>query len=165
MSIEVPAHAIPGIALRQVEERDYPFLRALYRTTRDPELALTGWDEAAKQAFSDSQFGLQDRFYREHYPHTAFLAIERDGEAIGRIYIEAPPAELRLMDISLMPQARNGGLGTALLSWLIAWADREGRDVTLHVEANNPALRLYARHGFANDGVEGPYLKMRRKPR
>lgn len=165
MSPEVPAHAIPGIALRPVGEGDYPFLRALYRSVRDPELQLTGWPEGARQAFSDSQFGLQDRFYREHYPQTAFLVIERGGEPIGRIYVDTAPGPLRLMDISIVPAERGRGLGTALLEWLAAWADREGRAVTLHVEANNPARRLYARHGFLDDGEEGPYVKMRRPPR
>ena len=165
MSPEVPAHAISGIVLRPVVEGDTPFLRALYRSVRDPELALTGWPEEARQAFSDSQFGLQDRFYREHYPQTAFLAIERDGEAIGRIYVGTAPGPLRLMDIALVPKERNRGLGTALVAWLAAWADREGRDVTLHVEENNPARRLYARQGFEDDGVDGPYARMRRRPR
>jgi GNAT superfamily N-acetyltransferase len=164
MSPEVPAHAIAGIGLRDVVESDYPFLRALYRSTRDPELALTGWTEEAKQAFSDSQFGLQDRFYREHYPQTAFLAIVRGDASIGRIYIDTAPGPLRLMDIALLPAERNRGLGSAFMAWLTEWADRENRAVTLHVEALNPARRLYARHGFADDGVEGPYLKMRREP-
>ena len=165
MSPEVPAHAIPGIALRPVAACDYPFLRALYRSTREPELALTGWPEEARRAFCESQFSLQDRFYREHYPRTAFLVIERDGSAIGRIYVDtAPPRELRLMDIALLPGERGRGLGTALLRWLVAWADRESRDVTLHVERDNPARRLYGRHGFADEAEEGPYMKMRRRP-
>lgn len=165
MSPEVPAHAIPGIVLRPVTEGDYPFLRALYRSTRDPELDLTGWPEEAREAFCESQFSLQDRFYRDHYPLTAFLVVERDGEPVGRVYVDTAPGDLRLMDIALVPAARNGGLGTRLMGWITAWADREGRDITLHVEANNPAQRLYARNGFANDGVEGPYVKMRRRPR
>lgn len=165
MPPEVPALGIAGVSLRAVEEGDYPFLRALYRSTRDPELALTGWSEEDKRAFADSQFTLQDRFYREHYPGTAFLVVERAGEAVGRLYVDAPPGELRLMDIALVPGARRGGLGTALVSWVVAWADREARRVTLHVEANNPARRLYARHGFVDEAVEGPYVRMRRDPR
>lgn len=165
MSTEVPAHAIAGIALRIVTESDYPFLRELYRGTREAELAPTGWTDEEKRAFCESQFALQDRHYREHYPGAAFLVIEREGRPIGRIYLHAAPGRLRLMDIALLPQERNRGLGTEFMAWLCAWADREGRSVTLHVEANNPARRLHARHGFADDGEEGLYVRMRRRPR
>ena len=53
-------------------------------------------------------------------------------------------------------------LGTALMTWIIADADREGRSVTLHVEPWNPAKRLYERLGFASEGPRGIYEFMRR---
>ena len=165
MSPEVPTHGIAGVVLRTVTESDYPFLRSLYRSVREAEIAPTGWSDAQKQAFCDSQFELQDRHYREHFPGTAFLVIERGGEPIGRIYIDTAPGPLRLMDIALLPAERGRRLGTAFLGWLCTWADREGRVVTLHVEANNPARRLYQRHEFVDDGEEGPYVRMRRDPR
>jgi GNAT superfamily N-acetyltransferase len=164
MSLEVPATGIAGVVLRPVADADYPFLRGLFRSTREAELASTGWSEAEKKAFCDSQFTLQDRWYREHNPGAALLAIEKDGVAAGRIYLDATAGELRLMEITLAPEARNQGLGTALVSWLLDWAAREGRGVTLHVEPFNPARKLYARFGFVDDGEAGIYLRMRWQP-
>lgn len=163
MPIEVPPPAIAGVRLRAVEAADEPFLRALYRDVRSEELAVTGWDQSAKDAFCDSQFALQDRHYREHYPEAALLVIERDGVAVGRLYVDRVGERLQLMDLALVREARGKGLGSGLLAWLLDWARREGRDVGLYVEAGNPARRLYLRSGFADDSVEGPYLGMRWK--
>ena len=161
---DLPALSIPGISLRPIVEGDYTFLRALYRSVRDAELAVTGWPEEAKQAFCDSQFHLQDTWYRGQYDGAHFLLIERATTPIGRIYVHAAENELRLMDIALVPEERGAGLGTRLVEWLLTWGRESGRDATLYVEAHNPARRLYARHGFADESVEGVYLKMRCKP-
>ena len=155
------APAPAGLHLRLVEAGDEAFLRALYRSIRDPELALTGWDEATKQAFADQQFEHQDRWYRQHYAGARFLVIEREGEAIGRLYLHERPRELRVMDIALVPAARNRGLGSGLLAWLQRSAAAEGRDVTLYVETFNPVRALYARLGFAEEDADGLYLRMR----
>jgi ribosomal protein S18 acetylase RimI-like enzyme len=70
--------------------------------------------------------------------------------------------ELRVIDIALLPEHRGRGIGTALMTWVTAIADREARSVTLHVEPWNPARRLYERLGFASEGLRGIYEFMRR---
>jgi GNAT superfamily N-acetyltransferase len=151
-----------GMRLRTVGDEDLPFLRALYRTVRDTELAMTVWTEAQKQAFSDSQFALQDKHYRTHYPGALFLLAEYEGERVGRLYLGTAPGPLRLMDITLMPAWRGRGWGTALVRAVLERADREGRETLLFVEANNPAYGLYVREGFVHEAVEGVYVRMRR---
>lgn len=153
------------VRLRPATEGDMPFLRALYRTVRDPELATTGWDEAQKQAFSDSQFALQDRHYRAYYPGALFLVVEHDGEPVGRLYLGTAPGPLRLMDIALLPTWRGRGWGAALVRAVLGRADRDGRETLLFVEANNPAYSLYVREGFVDEAVEGVYVRMRRPAR
>jgi ribosomal protein S18 acetylase RimI-like enzyme len=152
---------VPGIDFRDAEPRDEGFLRALYRGSREAELASTGWSEAAKQAFADSQFTLQDRHYREHYRPASFLVIERAGTPIGRLYLQRDDKELRVIDVLLAAQSRNAGIGTAIMTSLQAEAARRGIAVTLHVEARNPARALYARLGFREEAGEGLYVRMR----
>ena len=159
-----PSLIPPEIQLRWAGESDQAFLRALYRTVRDPELALTPWTEAQKQAFADSQFALQDRHYRAHYPGALFLVIEHQGAPVGRLYLGTAPGPLRLMDLAFMPSWRGRGWGTALVRAVVDRGDREGRDTVLFVEANNPAYRLYGREGFMDEGAEGVYVRMRRPP-
>ncbi|APV52532.1 hypothetical protein BWI17_18715 [Betaproteobacteria bacterium GR16-43] len=149
---------------RESEPRDEGFLRALYRESRDAELDVTGWSDAAKQAFTDSQFTLQDRHYRNQFRAASFLVIERAGAPIGRLYLCRDERELRLIDVLLAASARNAGIGTAILKGLQEDAARHGIAVTLHVEAHNPARALYARLGFREAAIEGVYVPMRWDP-
>ncbi|WP_312306826.1 GNAT family N-acetyltransferase [Pulveribacter sp.] len=154
----------PALHLRPATITDLPFLRALYRTVRDPELALTPWTEAQKQAFSDSQFALQDHHYRKHYPTASFMVVEHLGTAVGRLYLAAPTGQLRLMDIALLPPWRRRGWGAALVRMVLECADRQGRETLLYVEVSNPAYGLYQREGFITGELEGVYVCMRRPP-
>ena len=147
--LDVSALSAAGIALRPVAETDMPFLRQLYRSTRWEELAPTSWPDEAKIAFLNQQFGFQRRHYEMAHAGAEFYVIERHGDPIGRIYLDRTGRDLGLIEISLLPQWRGQGLGTALLDRLRQEV-REGRSdrVSLNVLATNPARRLYARLGF-----------------
>lgn len=163
MPVELPASLqVDGLVLRSVREADYPFLRSVYRDVRRQELAPTGWPQSVQDAFCDSQFSLQDRHYRAHYQHARFYVIERGDVPIGRIYISDAPELLILMEVSLLSSERGQGHGTAMLRWLTGLADASQRPVRLHVEPDNPAKRLYARHGFVAHETDGPYQRMLR---
>lgn len=56
-----------------------------------------------------------------------------------------------LLFVAVDKSCRGTGIGTALIR---AAFDRCDGDVKLHVELNNPALRLYRRLGFANKYAE-----------
>lgn len=156
--------APPRIAYREVTADDMPFLRALYREVREPELALTAWDAETRERFADQQFELQDRWYRGHYPGAQLLAIEREGRLIGRLYLQAGADELRLIELTIAADERNRGLGTAIVTSVMELAATRGTPVTLHVEGFNPAMRLYARLGFRPGAANGIYVPMRWEP-
>ena len=65
---------------------------------------------------------------------------------------------LRIMDVALLPEHRNRGVGTALLRNLQAEGAAAGKHVSIHVERFNPALRLYERLGFRPVADRGVYL-------
>ena len=150
-----------GLTLRETAPADEPFLRNLYRSTREPELALTNWSDEQKRAFCDQQFDFQDRWYRSQNPDARFLVIERDGAPIGRLYLRETESEVGVMDIALVPEARNAGLGTALMEWVKTGASARNAAVTLHVEVFNPARALYARLGFREVSTQGMHILMR----
>ena len=136
------------LALRPAVPGDRDLLLRVYGSTRADELALVDWPDEQKRAFVGMQFEAQDRHYREHYPSASFDVVEVGGEPVGRLYVDRRPAEIRVVDIALLPEHRNGGLGTTLLLRVMEEAAASGRTVTIHVEVFNPALRLYARLGF-----------------
>lgn len=155
---------ISGVDLRPATPDDREFLLALYRTTREDELALTHWSELEKVAFLDMQFRAQDSHYREVYPDGRFLVVTLDNEPIGRLYVARLPDELRVIDIALMPVQRGEGIGSSLLATVVAEADAAALPVSLHVEPWNPAKRLYERLGFRTIEVRGIYELMERAP-
>ena len=143
---------------------DLPFLAELYASTRDEEMQMIRWTEQEKEAFLRSQFEFQHRYYREHYPACEFLIMERAGTRIGRLYVDRWPDQIRIVDISLVPGARGEGIGGAVLRQLLNEGKACGLPVTIHVEVNNRARRLYERLGFHDRESNGVYTLMRWTP-
>jgi ribosomal protein S18 acetylase RimI-like enzyme len=156
--------AITGVDLRPATPDDREFLLAVFRTTREDELALTNWTELEKAAFIDAQFRAQDSYYREVYPDGRFLVVTLANQPIGRLYLVRLADELRVIDIALVPSHRGQGIGSSLLADVTAEADAAALPVSLHVEPWNPAKRLYERLGFRTIEVRGIYELMERAP-
>jgi ribosomal protein S18 acetylase RimI-like enzyme len=152
------------VRLRPVAEADRPFLVDLYGSVREEELAQVEWDDGAKRAFIEQQFSAQDAHYRQNYPGATLDVIEVDGERAGRLYVHRGRKDVRIMDIALAPPFRGRGIGTRLLRALIDEAEASGRKLSIHVELNNPARRLYERFGFRPAGEHGVYVLMERPP-
>lgn len=151
--------------LRRGTVSDTAFLLRVYASTRADELALTDWSDEQKEAFVRMQFEAQHAYYQEHYADASFEVIEVGGIPAGRLYVHRRPAEIRLVDVTLLPEFRGGGAGTALLRGLMAEAESAGKPLTIHVERYNPALRLYERLGFvASTADRGPYLFLEWRP-
>lgn len=153
-----------GISLRGETEEDAPFLAQLYASVRRQELEVTGWPEEAKLAFLRQQFALQTHHYATYYADADFGIVVHDGQPIGRLYLYRTPSELRVVDISFVPEWCGQGVGTALLKAVLAEAAVSGAKVTLHVEQQNPARGLYRRLGFREMDSNGPYCLMVREP-
>lgn len=160
-------HALAGSGclLRAVTPADAAFIAMVYASTRSEELQQVEWTGAQKAAFTDWQSAQQEKHYAAHYPEAERLVIEQAGEAIGRIYVDTAPAEVRLMEVTLLPQWRRRGIGTRLLGIVLGYADGLGLSASLHVEPFNPARRMYARAGFATVETRGIYDFMVRPAR
>ncbi|WP_244486481.1 GNAT family N-acetyltransferase [Bradyrhizobium viridifuturi] len=152
-----------GCQFRRLSEADLPFLVRLYASTRAEELAPVPWSNAEKAAFLDQQFRAQHTHYQRHYPDADWLVIAQGDEDVGRFYIERWPSQHRIIDIAFMPAHRGKGYGEALLRDAIDEAAAADKDVSIHVEKLNPAMRLYRRLGFVTEEDKGVYDLMRRR--
>lgn len=150
-----------SIRFRPMTEADVPFLSHVYATTREEEMRAVPWTDEQKKAFLEMQFNAQKIHYDKYYPDCDFLVIEKDGVAIGRLYLDRAGDDLHIVDITLLPEYRGSGIGTMLLSEILAEGAATSRPVTIHVEQYNPALRLYERLGFQHVDSSGIYFLMR----
>jgi len=155
------AHAV---TYRPGTEEDTPFFGAVYMSTRTEEVAQTGWPPEMQAAFLQHQHEAQHSHYGNAYPNSERLVIERGGEAVGRLYLEEFDKEFRIIDIAFLPQARGQGLGEAILRDIHEMASAKGKPVSIHVEKNNPARRLYVRLGFEVKADAGVYDLMEWAP-
>ena len=110
---------------RDERDDDVEFLRALYASTRVDELATLGRSAAQLDAFITMQFEAQRMHYRANYPAADFLVLTVGPERVGRLYVNADPTEVLLIDIALLPERRGAGLGTVLLRRLMDDAAEE----------------------------------------
>ena len=153
-----------GPRLRPARAADREFLARTYASARAEELAPVPWTDAEKDAFLRQQFEAQDLHYRTYYPTSESLVILDRGQPVGRLYVDRTTEEIRVMDIALLPQHRGRGIGRELIGALQAEAEAAGIPVTLHVEAHNPAQRLYARLGFTFVEDRGVYQFLQWRP-
>ena len=156
--------ALGAITLRPGTDSDYDFLRRLYHSTREEEMKLFPFEDAQKAAFLDQQFAAQFEHYGIHYPTCERNIVEKDGQPIGRLWVDEWNKEIRLVDIALMPEYRGSGIGTALVRDVLARGATAGKPVTIHVENFNPARHLYDRLGFEQVDTNGIYHLMRWNP-
>jgi ribosomal protein S18 acetylase RimI-like enzyme len=151
--------------LRPVEPGDEEFLLRVYASTRADELALVPWTDAEKEAFLRMQFEAQRLHYTTYHPTAAHDVVLIDGEPAGRLYVDRGDDEIRVVDIALLPEYRGLGIGTDLLTPILAEADAAGKKVSIHVEHANRARRLYERLGFVEVADRGVYALLERTPR
>ena len=83
------------------------------------------------------------------------------GWPVGRLYVARWEKEIRIVDITLLPEFRGTGIGTKLLRDLQTEARSACKSLTIHVERFNRALTLYQRLGFKEVEDKGVYLLMR----
>ena len=84
-----------------------------------------------------------------------YYVAEDDGRLLGGCGVLMIAGEGNITNVAIAPEARNRGIGTALLRHLMAEGDREGLTAyTLEVRVSNAAaIHVYEKLGFVSAGV------------
>jgi L-amino acid N-acyltransferase YncA len=146
---------IAAYTLRPVQEKDGELLLEIYSSTRADEMALVSWDAATKDAFLRSQFSAQQKHYQIYFPHARHEIIRVEGQAVGRLYVDRREDKIHILDFTLLPQARGGGIGTQILLDLMKEAEHKNQPCSIYIESFNRSLSLFQRLGFVKADESG----------
>ena len=149
----------PTVTLRPVVSEDEPFLFELYASTRAEEMATVPWTREQQDLFVRMQFEAQLAHYKKTQPDASHDIIMSDGRPVGRLYVARPPDRIEIMDITVLPQERNKGIGSSLIKGLMSEAE-SSRPLRIYTENFNPSVRLLERLGFKTAQEDGFLLLM-----
>lgn len=145
------------VTLSPVTAEDEAFLYRVYSSTRAEELAQAPWNEAQREAFLKAQFSAQQLHYRTYYPDSTHDLILLDAHPIGRLYVARNAEGICILDITILPEHRNKGIGTPLIQRLMNEAAEASKPLTIYVESFNPSRTLFERLGFSKIEDDGIY--------
>ena len=154
-----------SVTLRPVSQDDEGFLFQLSSQSRIDEMSAREWDPKQQAFFLRMQFNAQQRFYQVEYADADYRIILLDQQPVGWIVIARREDAMLLVDLALLPEQRNAGIGTWLLREMMAEATQTGKPIHLQVTKFNAAIRLYERLEFAKIGETGSHFLMEWKPR
>ena len=151
------------ISSRLATPQDEPFLRQLFYIVRAPEFEAAGMSYDQLEPFLAQQYHAMRTYYAQAFPETEYRILDLAGQLVGYEALRVTH-ELHLIDIALVPEYRNFGIGTYRMRLLQALATTTNKSVLLSVEVFNPAKRLYERLGFTVIEEEGIYQRMLWRP-
>ncbi len=147
------------ISLRPETPSDEAFLFELYASARAEELAAWGWSPEMQSSFLTLQFKASQGL-RAAFPEAEFQIVLLDGVNAGRLAVHRTPEALLLLDLALLPDYRNAGVGAALLQRLFGEATATAKPVRLQVLKTNRAVRFYERLGFVRAAENETHWEM-----
>ena len=146
---------VDGLSFRPAVEADYPQLWQLHRAAMYDSVAATWpWDETWQEA----------RFRMQWHPERITL-IERGDSCLGMIVLDEGPNRLQVTNFAIAPAHQSQGIGTAIMSAILADARSRGMPVALTVLKANRARSFYERLGFAVVGETATHLAMLVEPK
>ena len=148
-----------AFALRPALPADADFEHRLYASTRDD---LRPLGPEVFDGLVGMHYRAQSMSIRLEHPQAEHKIVMVQNAPVGRLIIDASGRHIEVIDIALLPEYLNCGLGTSVLNSVLAQADRLGRAIRLHVEKQSRAVRLFERLGFVICGDVGMYLAMTR---
>jgi ribosomal protein S18 acetylase RimI-like enzyme len=140
---------LPEIRLRKATTDDEPFLFDLYCAVRAHEFALLLLPEPMKRQLIRMQYTAQKDSYSSEFPGSSFEIVLRDELKVGRIWIARLADSFHLVDIAIIPEARNSGIGTNLVRDLQREAQAAQKPVRLSAfRFNRGSVGFHQRLGF-----------------
>ncbi|MGW3082432.1 GNAT family N-acetyltransferase [Streptomyces sp. NPDC001110] len=150
----MPANTLQGWRLRPATSEDVEPMAEIRAAAMRPDLERLGrYDEhRVRQRLRDA--------YAPEYT----TVVEAGGAVAGCVALRPSEDCFWLEHFYLAPEVRGRGIGTAVLTGLLARTDAEGAPVRLNVLQGSAARSLYERHGCAPEREDPVDVFMVRLP-
>lgn len=149
-----------SISVRPACADDEQFLFRLFCSAHESQFASLDLPAEQMEQLLRMQFAARQNQYHDQYPNAEFDLVLNDGVSIGNLYAQRGPDEFVLIDITLLADYRNAGIGRRLIEDLVAEALAANKSLHAHVLKSNPAWRLWQRLGFRLVNDDGVYMRI-----
>ncbi|HMU66189.1 MAG TPA: GNAT family N-acetyltransferase [Cellvibrionaceae bacterium] len=124
------------------------FLQRVFTQSRKALWQASGLDAPWIDKLLEDQYNLQQKNYGAQENGRYSYVIAAKGQWVGRLLVRADASTLHIMDIALLPEYQNQGIGQHVLTYLQQQASNRGQLLTLNTDATNRAYHWYLRCGF-----------------
>jgi ribosomal protein S18 acetylase RimI-like enzyme len=136
------------IFLRPVRNDEEDFWREVFCDSVSDHFSSLEMTENDLDNLLEMQFQAQNLDYRTNYPNASNDVILFNETKAGRVIHSTEHGDLHLIDLAVLSEFRNLGIGTKILKWLFGKSLRTRLPIRFYVEKMNPAFRLYEKLGF-----------------
>jgi ribosomal protein S18 acetylase RimI-like enzyme len=150
------------LSLRPAQMGDDEFLFQLFVERNTARFAPLGWSDTQLRSMLQMQYRARVAGYAQQFANLErFVICIADQQPIGEVLLYRTNQEMRIVDICISDEYREQGIGTQVLSELQREAATTGSAITLSVDHENPARKLYERLGFFETGCNALQAEMR----
>jgi ribosomal protein S18 acetylase RimI-like enzyme len=144
---------------------DEIFLKELYASTREEDVAMWGMPEEQAGALVDMQYRAQKMQYEGQFPDALHEIILLDGIPVGRLMTTRSEEEVFAIDIAILTGYRSRGIGAIVFKELMREAEASNRPLNFSVlVSNHKAIKFYKRLGMDFIGDTGSHYILRWQP-
>ncbi len=144
---------------------DEPFLKQLFFDVHSEDKIWLSLGREQRATLMEIQYTAQRNQYAQTFPNSKHQIIGFKGRDVGRVLLSETESEVLCVDIAILAEYRNQGIGGILIRNLIEESECSNRIFGLSVLKTNRAIGLYERLGIEITADEGIYWKMQRFPR
>ena len=128
---------------------DQSFLIELFHSVAESELGFLHIEPAQRRKIVLEQLLIQRTHWAAAFPQCWKTIILVDHQPAGRFYVNQHASSMRVVELSLLPEYRQQGIGTQLIKQIQAEATRLSIPLRLKVLIGNEARNFYQRLGFS----------------